>query len=260
MTTKRTPWEINKAVVFALLMREIRTRFGVYRLGYVWALLEPAIHVAMLALLFGYVMQRTMPGINYTLFLITGIVPWLMFNSILSRGMSAVSANGGLFGYGQVKPLDAFVSRAILEWLIHISTYIVLLFLAAWAGLDVSIVDPLGLIGILILLFVFSAGVALTMCVVVTRFPELKKLIPIILRPLYFMSGIIFALESVPDEYRNYLLWNPILHANELGREAIFKNFQSAGGNWKYLVASAMLALTFGVTLFRQNSKKLVAT
>jgi capsular polysaccharide transport system permease protein len=260
MTTKRTSWEINKAVIFALLMREMRTRFGEYRLGYLWALLEPAMHIAVFALLFGYVMQRTMPGIDYTLFLVSGIIPWLLFNSILSRGMSAVSANRGLFGYRQVKPMDAFITRAILEWLIYSSTYIVFLCLAAWFGLEVAIENPLSLIAALLLLFLFSSGLALMLCVLVTQFPEVQKFLPLILRPLYFMSGIFFALETVPHEYRPYLLWNPILHANELSRVAMFKSFETAGASWVYLASSAVLTLTFGMMLYRQNSIKLVAT
>ena len=260
MTTKRTSWQINKAVIFALLMREMRTRFGNYRLGYMWALLEPAMHIAVFALLFGYVMQRTMPGIDYTLFLVSGIIPWLLFNSILSRGMSAVSANSGLFGYRQVKPMDAFITRAILEWLIYLSTYIIFLCLAAWAGLEVAIEDPLGVIAALFLLFLFSCGLALTLCVVVTQFPEIQKFLPVVLRPLYFMSGIFFTLEMVPHEYRGYLLWNPILHANELSRVAMFKTFETAGANWEYLISCAILSLTFGMMLYRQNSIKLVRT
>ena len=45
----RTPFEIQKAVVFALFVRELKTRFGKYRLGYVWALLQPIAHVMVLS-------------------------------------------------------------------------------------------------------------------------------------------------------------------------------------------------------------------
>jgi len=156
--------------------------------------------------------------------------------------------------------MDAFVTRAILEWLIYLSTYLVFLCLAAWAGLGVAIADPLALISALFLLFLFSSGVALILCVVVTQFPEIQKFVPVVLRPMYFMSGIFFTIETVPHEYRGYLLWNPILHANELSRVAMFKSFETAGANWSYLTSSAILTLTFGIMLYRQNSIKMVTT
>ena len=260
MSSKRSSWEISQAVIFALLMREMRTRFGAYRLGYAWALLEPVIHVAVFVIMFGFIMERTMPGINYPVFLITGIIPWQLFNSMLSRGSKAVAANQGLFGYRQVKPFDAFLARMLLEGLIHICALTVLLFVAAWFGLEFSIKDPLGILMALLLLFLFSFGIALILCVVITQSPELEKLMPIIIRPLYFMSGIFFSIDTVPDQYQSYLLWNPVLHANELCRDALFGKFHSPGGSWEYLFISAIIAMTFGMALYRQNSERLITT
>jgi len=48
----RTPWQIQKSVVFALFLRELKTRFGAYKFGYVWLLLEPMAHVIVLSLIF----------------------------------------------------------------------------------------------------------------------------------------------------------------------------------------------------------------
>lgn len=260
MQSKRSSWEITKSVIFALFMREMRTRFGAYRLGYAWALLEPIIHVAVYVIVFGFVMQHTMPGINYPVFLVTGIIPWLLFNSMLHRGSKAVTANQGLFGYRQVKPFDAFLARMLLEGLIHICALVTLLFLAAWFGLDFPMKDPLGILMAIILLFIFSFGIALTLCVFITQSPVLDKLMPLIVRPMYFMSGIFFSINSVPEKYHPYLLWNPVLHANELSRDALFGEFHSPGGSWQYLFISAVLSFTFGMALYRQHSEKLVTT
>ncbi|MGF1642264.1 MAG: ABC transporter permease [Thiotrichales bacterium] len=256
----RTPWEIARAVHFALLMREMKTRFGIYRLGYAWLLLEPLAHVAMLALMFGYIIGRTMPGVDFTLFLITGIVPWLMFISTVNRGMASVSSNSGLFGYRQVKPIDAFLARIGLEFLIHSAVFIVLITLAYWFGFDVQIADPLGLVAVFILLFLFSAGFALVLCVGVTLFPELQKFISIALKPLYFMSGIFFSLANIPSEYRVYLLWNPVLHALELIRDAFFVQFETVGGSHETLAIYAIVFMLLGLALYRQNLTRMVAT
>ncbi|ETJ41004.1 ABC-2 type transporter, partial [human gut metagenome] len=41
----RSGFEVQVAAVKALFFREIRTRFGKFRLGYLWAILEPASHL-----------------------------------------------------------------------------------------------------------------------------------------------------------------------------------------------------------------------
>lgn len=249
-----------RAVVFALMMREMKTRFGIYRLGYLWALLEPAIHIAVFAVIFGYIAQRTMPGINFVVFLTTGIIPWLMFNSMLSRGMSAVSANQGLFNYRQVKPMDSILARMILEGIIYTTIYLCILLIFVWAGMDIEIEDPLKVIAAIFLLFIFSYGLSTILCIIVTQAPEIQKIVPIFLRPLYFMSGIFFSIESVPQEYRAYLMWNPVMQTNELSRDAFFTAYDTPEGSWSYLVLCAAITLIFSLALYRQSRVRLVTT
>ena len=45
---KRTPWQIQRAVIFALLMRELKTRFGTHWTGVVWLLGTPIAQVGVL--------------------------------------------------------------------------------------------------------------------------------------------------------------------------------------------------------------------
>ncbi len=257
---RRSSLVIMRSVVFALMMREMKTRFGAYRLGYLWALLEPGIHVAVFAILFGVILHRSMPGIDYTLFVVTGVVPWLMFNNMLTRGMSAVSANTGLFGYRQVKPMDSFVARMLLEGLIHFAVFVIFLLIMQWIGVSVSIENPLGVMAALMLLFAFSFGLSLIMCIVVTQYPEIQKVVPIVTRALYFMSGIFFSIDHIPPRYRDYFMWNPVLQANELGRDAFFRAYTTPEGNWEYLALVAVLAVVFGMALYRQNNERLVTT
>ena len=49
----RTAWKIQKSVIYAFFARELKTRFGDYQLGYVWALLEPVAHLLILLAIFG---------------------------------------------------------------------------------------------------------------------------------------------------------------------------------------------------------------
>ena len=81
----RSGLEVQKAAVKALFLREIKTRFGKYRLGYLWAALEPMAHMLIMLAIFGYVMHRTMPDISFPVFLINGIIPFFVFSNITNR-------------------------------------------------------------------------------------------------------------------------------------------------------------------------------
>jgi capsular polysaccharide transport system permease protein len=260
MPASRSSLQIQNSVVLALLLRELKTRFGKYRLGYAWALLEPLSHVLVLTAILGSVSKAVLPGIDFPIFLITGILPWLLFSDCVTQGMAAVTANEGLFGYRQVKPIDAVVARLLLEGLVLLATYVCLLVLAQWAGYDIAIRDPLHVCCAMGLLFVFSAGLGLMASIAGALYQEAQKLIPMVLRPLYFMSGVFYTLQMVPSEHRKYLLWNPVLHAAELSREGFFASFESAGGSWLYLSLAAVVSLSLGLAMYRQTALRLVTT
>ena len=115
----RSGFEVQKVTVEALFLREIRTRFGKFRLGYLWAILEPSAHLLILLGIFGYIMHRTMPDISFPVFLLNGLIPFFIFSSISNRSVGAIEANQGLFNYRPVKPIDTIIARALLETLIQ---------------------------------------------------------------------------------------------------------------------------------------------
>ncbi len=258
---KRSSWEIQRSVIFALLMRELKTRFGNYRLGYLWAVLEPLSHVAVFVVIFGVIMDRTMPGVNYPMFLVTGIMPWLLFSNIVNRGMVAVTSNATLFSYRQVKPMDTIVARVILETLVQLFVFALIVVVAIWIGIDFRIFDPFNVIAALAALVIFSAAIAICLCIVATLYPELGKVIPMVMRPLYFVSGIFWPLASVPHEYHPYLVWNPVLHVIESVRNDVFPAYQSSNEiNITYVFMLAVIFLALGLAIYRQTTNRLIAT
>lgn len=74
---KRSGLAVMGAAFHALLMRELQTRFGSYRLGYLWAPLEVILQMAIMMIIFGAIMKRALPGMDYMLFLVAGFTPFL---------------------------------------------------------------------------------------------------------------------------------------------------------------------------------------
>ncbi len=102
-------------VISALTLRETRSRYGNSKLGFFWALFEPFAHVMVFIAIFS-AMRRAVPiGDSIGLFILTGIIPWLLFSKSVNNIMSALNSNKALLGYPQVMPLDIILSRIILD-------------------------------------------------------------------------------------------------------------------------------------------------
>ncbi len=258
---RRPPFAVQRAVLYALVMRELRTRFGRYRLGYLWAVLEPVAHVVLISLVFSFRGRNDMTGIDFPVLIITGVVPFLLFRDMITRAMSAVEANSGLFSYRQVKPLDAVLARLVLEGVIHLGVLALLLLGAAYLGYRVTVRDPLLALAALGLLAGLGAGGGLIACTLACRFEEAKKVVPVLLRPLYLTSGVFFTLDTLPVPVRDHLLWNPVLHAIELFRAGtVAPAAAERHGDFGFLGLAALALAFVGLALFRRDRFAMVAS
>lgn len=257
---KRSGFEIQRAAIFALFLREIRTRFGAYRLGYMWALLEPAAHVVVLTAVTSSIGVRVIPGISFPAFFIAGVVPWFLFSDIAVRSLKAVDANAGLFNYRPVKPIDTIIARALLEFVISACVYLLLLTLVDLFYEPIELDSLLLLLASFILLAWFSFGVGLCLMALGDAFPEAEKIVPLAIRPLYFVSGIFFSLELVPSDYHAYLLWNPLLHAIEVGRSALSYGYDVPDASLLYLFLVALAANVLGLLVYHAREREMLST
>ncbi|WP_444906327.1 ABC transporter permease [Microbulbifer sp. SSSA008] len=236
----------------------MKTRFGKWRLGYAWVLLEPALHIMVLVAIFSLIRDSFYPGIPTPLFMLAGITPFLYFTHCFQKGLAAVESNRGLFNYRQLRPFDAVFTRVLLEFAIYLATLITLIGALAWFGISTEFNNFLTLVVVNILFFCFCLGLSLALCVVGVKFPELAKFSSSLIRPLYFISGIFFSLEQIPREYHVYLVWNPLLHVIELTREGLFANYQGMFGSLSYLSGVSITMLCFGLLCYRANWRDLV--
>ena len=108
----RTPLQIQCDVIYALLIREISARFGKSRASFLWVLLEPVAHLIFPIAVFGFALERTVPGVAYPVFLVYGFMPFLTFKTICLQTMEGTRASGGVLSYRQVMLLDVFVMPA----------------------------------------------------------------------------------------------------------------------------------------------------
>jgi len=262
---QRTSLQVLKDVIFALFIREIKTRFGAYRLGLAWAFLEPVAFILVLSAIRSFRSSGGLFGgesysIPFPVFFMLGYVPFQFFSKLLTQGAASVNANRGLFNYRQVRPIDAILARTLLEMLIFSSVMLIFLMVFWWFGFNATIADPAQFFMVYAVLGIFGCGIGMILCVGQMRFPELGKVIPLFTRPLFFISGVFFSLNDIPSQYHQYLLWNPVLHAIELIRYACYPSYNVDAVSFGYLAMSALFAVFFGLALYRLDWKRMVAS
>jgi capsular polysaccharide transport system permease protein len=258
---QRTSWAIQRAVVYALFIREIRAQVEGRWLRLLWMLFEPVAHLAIVLLLFTFVRLLVSPGIDPSLFLVTGLVPFFMFRNLALRGADAARQSGGLFSYRQVKPFDTLVARCLVEVTQYSATYATLLATLAWLGINVLPDLPLELIGMSVVLVALGFGIALALMVACHDRPRLRSVVGVVFTPLYLLSGVIFPLHGLPQVWVDWLLLNPVLHLIELSRHSFVENYRLLDGvSLTYPAAWALALCALAMGLYRVNRQRLLAS
>ncbi len=243
--------------VTALVLREIRTRFGKYQLGYAWALIEPVASTGVLLVIFTAIGTHHYPGIAFPEFLMCGVVMNSLFVSISNRSIKAMEANSALFNYRPIRPIDTVIARAVLELVLHIAVLGSLLLIYLAFGGDVVMPDLPLLLAAFVLMGAFSSGIGVLFMLVTDVYSDADKVLPLLTRPLFFISGVFFSIEIVPVDYKPLLLWNPIFHGISLVREAVSPDYSVPEASLAYLAGSTLAVLTLGLLLYRQQEKGL---
>ncbi|MDR1284859.1 MAG: ABC transporter permease [Campylobacteraceae bacterium] len=256
-----SPFKQFTSVIFALFLRELKTRFGGRRFGVFWTFVEPAVHLVIILLVFSFLRARMMPQVPFELFLLTGIAPFFLFRHIATGLMSSINANKALFAYSPVKPIDAYITRTILETVIYTIIFAVILFvLWFWGGFDVSIANPVGAIALYLLIILMGFSLGIIASIASSIFPSVKIIMNIILLPLYFLSAIMFPLWIVPAQYVQYLKLNPILHLLELFKANFFSYYPLVDGiNIFYPICFTLALLFIALMLYRIKRLALAA-
>jgi capsular polysaccharide transport system permease protein len=213
---------IQGRVLFALMMRDMRSRFPVNRLGYLLAFVDPTLFILLHVAFWSLIGTSPLPGMTVAMFLISGFAPFFLFQYVFTRTMTAPKSAGVLMVHRRITLLDLYLTKGIMEFLTMLFVFILLLIMFKILGDTFQIYRPLDIGVGLILLGVMGIGLAMFLD---SLYPVIgdtgKVFVTIVVRAQYYISGIFLAPQAIPSDYLKYLMWNPVLHIIEIIREGL---------------------------------------
>jgi capsular polysaccharide transport system permease protein len=253
------PLAIQRRVLLALILREARTRYGRQKLGYLWALVEPILHIVGFYILFRYTLRVVPLGHSLPMFLATGLATYLGFINVLNRTQGGFASNEALLAYPIVGVMDVFLGRALLD----LATWILVTFIII-GGLVLSGLDPmpdsvLTMAAAIFLLFGIGFGAGVLIGIGSQFAPSIEKITLIPRRMLYFASGAFYLPDALPPAVRDVLAWNPVLHGVTLFRMGYYGNYHSHVLDMTYLVMWSAIAVLAAFLVERLSRKALLS-
>ena len=183
---------IQFRVIISLLLRETRTTFGNSSIGYLWAILTPALGVALLVLIFSFAYRQPPFGQSLALFFATGYLSFELYSKLSNSLMTVIDANKALLLYPIVNETSAILARFILITLTYFVIMCLFYGVLIFLGLANFPSNPIQLSYAFISIALLGLGIGLINLVILNLWDSWRYLWQIINRPMFFISGIFF--------------------------------------------------------------------
>lgn len=238
--------------ILALMLREMATTYGRSPGGYIWAVLEPVAGIALLSLVFSVAFRAPALGISFPMFYATGMLPFLMFIDVTNKVSQSLNFSRPLLAYPTVTFIDALIGRFVLNIMTQLMvayilfTGIAFLFETRITPNYSIILEAFALTALL------AGGIGVLQAFLIGRFPVWQQAWSIIMRPMFIISCIFFVFETVPQPYRDWIWWNPIVHVVGLTRKGFYGTYDATYVSPTYLITISLVSLALGLVFLRR--------
>jgi len=241
---RRSALETQGAVIGALMMRELHTRFGRENIGYLWVFAEPMILASTVAAIHARTGGHSLGAMQPVPFALVGYCVFILFRSVVLRAEGTLEANRPLLYHRMVTVSDMLIARALLEGASTVMALALLLGGAVVLGLAEPPARPVALLGAMLLMLWFAFGLSALVCAGSYFSRAAGRLLHPVIYLALPLSGAFFMLKWIPEPFRGMLAWSPLTQLFELVRYGQFSVADLTYVDLPYIVGWC-LALSF---------------
>lgn len=252
--------KIQLRVLYALLMREVITRYGRHNLGFAWLFLEPMIFTLGVSALWYFGKATHGSDLPIVPFAVIGYSTVLLWRNAASRVGHAVEANTGLLYHRNVKVLDVFLARVLLEVIGATISFIVLSLFFITIGVMKLPDDFLLMTQGWFLLIWFAFALALTVGALFEISEVIDRLWHAFTYLMFPLSGAAFFVYWLPTQFQNVVLYIPMVHFSEMIKHGYYGEVVPTYENLSYILEWNLCLSFVGLFLVRYISKKIEAS
>lgn len=232
----------------SLTVRNLKVKYQRSVLGFVWTLLNPLFTVALLVLVFGWMVR--IPVESYWAFLLSGYFVWNFVLQTLLGATWVLAEHSGLRRSvafpGEILILAAAASR-LVEYAVEMGVALVLLAAfhhhsvpAAWLFLPVLVV----------LQVLVTLGLVLPISALALFYNDLQHAMPVVTAMLFYVSPVFYPADLVPEVARTLYFLNPFAGLLTLFHVVLYEGRVPPASLVALVALAAVLLLSLGYGVF----------
>jgi lipopolysaccharide transport system permease protein len=236
--------------------RDIKVKYKQTVLGFLWAVLQPLMMMAVFTLLFSRTLQVSSGDLPYPIFVFSGINLWMIFSAGITSAGNSMLSNANIikkiYFPRLIIPISAILV-AVFDFLIAFLIFIVLLF---YYGQYVNVPQALILWpASLLVAIIASFGPGCLLASLNVKYRDFRYVIPFMVQILLFVTPVIYPISVFKYESFKFLLALNPMYASL----TIFRMPMSAEPTDLTLLsislASGIIFLVVGIYYFRSTER-----
>jgi lipopolysaccharide transport system permease protein len=249
-----------RELLWTLVWRDVAVRYKQTFLGIAWAILVPAFTALIYVIIFGKFANFPAGETPYPSLVVAGVLPMQYFASALTLSSMSLLANLPLvtkvYFPRTLLPL-AGIAVPLVDFVIGVPVLLALMArYDTWPGGWKVVTAPL----FILLAAVTVLGFGLLLSAINVRYRDVRYMIPVFLQVLPLLSGVMFAVDQIPEKWQWILSLNPMTSVIAGWRWAMLDAAQPDTGQLAVSVAVAFGLFTVGLAVFRSSEPRFADT
>lgn len=199
-----------------LISRDFKVKYKRSILGILWSLLNPLLTMTVMTIVFSQMFRFNVPGVNYIVYLMTGIVMFNYFSQASSAAMASVVENFTLINKVYIPKYIFPIAKCLFVGIDFLLTlipwFIIILLTQIGLGTYPASINIYYLLlpVIFLCLFLFTVGMGLLLSCLSVFLRDVFHIYGIILTLWNYLTPVFYSIDMLPDTLKSLMKFNPL--------------------------------------------------
>jgi lipopolysaccharide transport system permease protein len=238
-----------------LTKREISEQFAGGLLGSIWVVFHPLFLISVYIFVFGFVFQNRIGGthelpFNYTVYILSGLIPWLNLQQVLSKSCTSIIANKNIVKQ-VIFPVELLPIKTVLATLpsqIFSLLALVIYVLATYKYLPSSFFLYPIVCFFQIIMFI---GISFILSSTTVFLKDIKEIVNLFSFAGMFLLPIAYLPSWVPQIFKPFLYINPFSYMVWVFQDVFYFGRIEHPGSWIVFVLISVAVFVVGACVFK---------
>ena len=247
-----------------LISRDFKKKYKRSVLGIIWSLLNPILMMTVMAIVFSQMFKFKVEGINYLVYLMTGLIMFNYFSQASNMAMTSVVENFTLINKVYIPKYIFPIAKCLfigIDFLLTLIPWLAIIALSYFGLGEYTChfnIYYLILPYIFICMLLFTIGIGLFLSCISVFLRDVFHIYGIVLTLWNYLTPVFYSIEILPAKLQTLMHFNPMYQFLTAARSIVLYGQRPSFTTMGLLGLIGVGTLAIGALVFRKNQDKFI--